>query len=184
MATSQEQYITDPAQLQESDLARNLADSSLADDTVESKETTTRHIAPPRRLALLQPLADPAMLAACRNPASQTTHRPDRGVGELIRHEYLDISALDKAWRHALSKAPPASHVTFDLRLPKPVGNGEAAQAIYWETAMPPSGQGFGISTRNVMRLMATIAIVARMRVQGDVRFSVSYGTVRRRACR
>ncbi|KAH6849676.1 hypothetical protein B0I37DRAFT_369558 [Chaetomium sp. MPI-CAGE-AT-0009] len=131
MATSQEQYITDPAQLQ----------PELTDGTVKSKETATRHTVPPRRLALLQPLADPAMFAACRNPASKTIHRPDSRVGEVVSHEYLDISALDKAWRHALSKAPPTSHVTFDLRLPKPVGDGEAVQPICWDTAMPQSGQ-------------------------------------------
>ncbi|KAK4235850.1 hypothetical protein C8A03DRAFT_46071 [Achaetomium macrosporum] len=175
MAPSQERYITDPAQLQELDLAGKLSDLNLADDPVNSEETTTRHAAPRLRLALLQPLADPAMFAACRNPAPKTIQRPDGRVREVIGHEYLDISALDKAWRHALTKAPPASHITFDLRLPKSVGDTEAVQQIYWDTAMPMDGQHFGISARNVMRLVAAIAIVARVRVQGEVHFGLSY---------
>jgi hypothetical protein len=174
MATSQEQYITDPAQLREFNLFEQPSNSSLPDGTVNTKETATQHSMPPLRLALLQPLACPVMFAACRNPAQESTHRSDDR--KAIDHEYLDISALDKAWRHALSKAPPVSQITFDLRLPKPVGDGEApVQTIYWDTAMPPNGQHFGVSPRSVMRLVATIATVARMRVEGDVHFKLSY---------
>lgn len=40
---------------------------------------------------------------------------------------------------------------------------------------MPLRGQDFGISPRSAMRLGATIATGARMRVQGDVHFKLSY---------
>jgi hypothetical protein len=174
MATPQEQHITDPAQLQESDLAVQLSDLNLADDPYKSGETT-QQAAPPLRLALLQPLVDPAMFAACRNPASKTIRHRDGRVSDVIGPEYLDISALDKAWRHALAKVSPTSHVTFDLSLPKPVDGGGAPQKIYWDTATPPTGQHVVILARNVMRLVASIATVTRMRVQGEVHFGLSY---------
>lgn len=141
MATPQELYITDPAQLQESVLAVKLSDFQNLADNPRNSEETTQHAAPRLRLALCQPLVDPAMFAACRNPAQ---------VSDTIGHEYLDVSALDKAWRHALAKVPPISHITFDLSLPKPVGNSEAPQKIYWDTAAPPTGQHVAILARNV----------------------------------
>ncbi|KAL2020050.1 hypothetical protein VTK56DRAFT_8953 [Thermocarpiscus australiensis] len=61
------------------------------------------------------------MFAACRNPASKTIRLPNGRVSDVIGHEYLDVSALDKAWRHALAKVPPTSHIIFDLSLPRPV---------------------------------------------------------------
>ena len=184
MTTSQEQYITDPAQLQALDCARQPDDSIPPDGSVKIKETRTPHTMPPLRLTLLQPLADPVMFLACRNPSPETTNRSDGR--KVINHEYLDISALDKAWRDALSRAPPASHITFDLRLPRPpAGDSEApVQTIYWDTEIPPSGQDFGISTGSVMRLVATIAIVARMRVQGDLHLKISHDEANRMSMR
>jgi hypothetical protein len=113
------------------------------------------------------------MLAACRNHASKRT----------VGHEYLDISALDMAWRNALVKVTPASHITFDLSLPKPVDvDSEARHKIYWDTATPLTGQHMVILARNVMRLVASVATVTRMRVQGDVHSHLA--TTRPRAYR
>ncbi|KAL2129898.1 hypothetical protein VTI74DRAFT_7157 [Chaetomium olivicolor] len=164
MAAPQERYITDPAQLQE----------FLADNRYNSGETT-QHAAPRLRLALLQPLVDPAMFAACRNLASKTIRHSNGRLGDVISLEYLDISALDKAWRHALATLPPTSHITFDLSLPKPVDDSEAPKKIYWDTVTPPTGQHVAILARNVMRLVASIATATRMRVQGEVHFGLSY---------
>ncbi|KAL2170766.1 hypothetical protein VTG60DRAFT_4421 [Thermothelomyces hinnuleus] len=199
MATSQERYIAHPAQLQEPDIAGQLSDLHLADGAAASEDATTRRAAPPRlRLALLQPLADPAVLAACRKPAPDAANLDDEDTGVVsppivgVGHEYLDITPLDEAWRKALVKAPPASHITFDLRLPRAVGGGgdgdnhndndedcsEAHPGIYWETTVPRRGEQFALPVRNVTRLVTTIAIVARMRAQGgggDARFGLSY---------
>ena len=174
MASPQELYITDPAQLQESDLAVKLSNLDLADSPDNAGEPTqqaTRRL----RLVLLQPLADVAMFAACRNPASKTTRLANGRVSDVIGHEYLDISALDKAWRHALANVPPTPHITFDLNLPQPVDDSEAPPKIYWDTATPPTKQHMAIVTRNVMRLVASLATVTRMRVQGEVHFELSY---------
>ena len=157
MAGPQERCITDPAQLHESDLAAS----------PDNAGETTQQATPRLRLVLLQPLADPAMFAVCRDPT-------------VIGHEtlYLDISALDKAWRHALANVPPTPHITFDLSLPNPVDDSQAPLKIYWDTATPPTKQHMAIVTRNVMRLVASLATVTRMRVQGEVHFGLVYDEV------
>ncbi|AEO53771.1 hypothetical protein MYCTH_2106573 [Thermothelomyces thermophilus ATCC 42464] len=191
MATSQERYIAHPGQLQEPDIAGQLSDLHLADGAATSEDATTRRPAPPRlRLALLQPLADPAVLAACRKPAPDAAaNLDDEDTGVVspaivgIGHEYLDITPLDEAWRKALAKAPPVSQITFDLRLPRAVGSDgdgseEAHSGIYWETTVSRRGEQFALPVRNVTRLVTTIAIVARIRARGgggDVRFELSY---------
>ncbi|KAL2180650.1 uncharacterized protein P884DRAFT_267386 [Thermothelomyces heterothallicus CBS 202.75] len=192
MATSQERYIAHPARLQEPDIAGQLSGLRLADGAAASEDATTRRAAPPRlRLALLQPLADPAVLAACRMPAPGAANLDDEDTGVVspaiagVGHEYLDITPLDEAWRTALAKAPPASQITFDLRLPRAVGSDgdgdgseEAHSGIYWETTVARRGAQFALPVRNVTRLVTTIAIVARIRAQGgggDVRFGLSY---------
>lgn len=174
MATPKERYITDPTQLQESDLAVELSDLCLAQNPHDSDETTQLAV-PQLRLALLQPLADPAMFAACRNPASKIRRSPDGWASHTIGPEFLDISALDKAWRQALARAPPASHITFDLSLPKPVDDSEAPRKIHWDTTTPLTEQDAAVLSRDVARLVAAIATVTRMRAQGDVHFGLSY---------
>ena len=171
MASPQERCITDPAQLQESDLAVKLSDLDLAGETTQQ---ATRRL----RLVLLQPLADPAMFAACRNPAPNTTPLVNGRVSDVVGHECLDISALDKAWRHALANVPPTPHITFDLSLPKPVDDSQAPPKIYWDTATPPTGQHVAILARNVMRLVASLATVTRVRVQVEVHFGLGYDEV------
>lgn len=169
MATAQERYITDPAQLQDLYSDAIPSGQTAADDTVYS-EKMAQHAMPRLRLALLHPLANPAMLAACRTPSN--------AARKFDSHEYLDISALDKAWRHAMVKAPPASHITFDLSLPKSVDDGDDGDApprVYWDTALPRDGHHFGVSARNVMRLAVCIATLTRVRAEGDVLFALSY---------
>ena len=174
MATSEERYITDPAQLEDPDLAVKLSDLDLAGNPQYSGEST-QYGAQRLRLALLQPLVNPAMFAACRVPEPKTVRIPNHSINDAASHEYLDISALDKAWRKALVKLPPASHVTFDLSLPKPVDDSDPPRKIFWETAMPRTGNYAAISARTVMRLVASIATVTRMRAQGDVHFELIY---------
>ncbi|KAH6637255.1 hypothetical protein F5144DRAFT_570051 [Chaetomium tenue] len=177
MATSQELHITDPAQLQALSLPTKLSDLGLAHNTATHKKTTTQQAMPPLRLALLQPLADPATLAACYDPPARTTHH----CGSW--DQALDISPLAKAWRQALAKAPPASHITFDLRLPgvvlrlpKRVGGGQApTRMVHWKPNAHGIERALGIPPHTVTQLVVTIATAARMRVPADLLFKVSY---------
>ncbi len=166
MATPQERCITDPAQLQEFDLAIKLSNLNMGDGPPNPWETT-QQATPRLRLSLFRPLADPAIFAACRNP---------RAIGYGNRREYLDITALDKAWRRALANVPPTPHITFDLSLPRPVDGSQTSPRIYWDTPRTsPSEQHVLISSRCVLRLVASIATLTRIRVQGEVQFGLSY---------
>lgn len=181
MATEEAQRITDPSQIQESDLSIKL--SNFAIETPEPGSGSPSQQARVR-LDLLQPLATPTMLAACRNPASRVVPFPDGRTSDAVGHEYLDISALSRAWRAALVQVPPVSRLTFNLSLPKPdnggKGEGEGEdgngfQKIYWDTATPARGQHLAVLARDVMQMVNTIATTMRMRGQGDVRFEVVY---------
>ncbi|KAI1270045.1 hypothetical protein F5Y18DRAFT_366925 [Xylariaceae sp. FL1019] len=146
------------------------------------------------RLALLQPLAQPEVLHACRNPSSRfgktcPSGRPFR------KSEVLDLTALDKAWRRAVSQSSPASVIVFDLSLPKLeeathesgtaakeeiVAEGESTpqdrfKKVYWTVSQPDNDDAVGVELRDVMRTAVTIASTTRMRApQGqDVRFDV-----------
>lgn len=161
MAAKEAPAITDPSQIQESDLSLGLS------------------------LHLLQPLATPTMLAACRSPASRVVptqdDRPSGSIGdEFIGDEFLDISALGKAWRQALAKVQPISRLTFNLSLPKPanLGEGEGEDAfhkVYWHTSMPADGHHLAVVAPEVMRLVITIATTTRVRLQGDVHFEIVF---------
>ncbi|KAJ5825877.1 hypothetical protein N7474_003015 [Penicillium riverlandense] len=175
MATDEAQRITDPSQIQEADLSIGL--SNLAIETpgpVSSSQPHTRQA----MLHLLQPLAAPAMLAACRNPGSRVVRFPDGRASDAVGPEYLDISALSKAWRQALAKVSPISWLTFNLSLPKPESEGEgedAFQKVYWDTDTPDKGHYLAVVGHDVITLIITIATTTRVRAQGDVRFEVVY---------
>lgn len=70
------------------------------------------------KLALLQPLANTEMFAACRNPSSRAIRLADGSVCGISNHEYLDIQPLNRAWRQAVKTMALPSEVTFDLTLP------------------------------------------------------------------
>ncbi|CAL5868548.1 uncharacterized protein PFLUO_LOCUS2775 [Penicillium psychrofluorescens] len=181
MATEEAQRITDPGQILESDLSVGLFNQAI--ETPEPGSSSQPHMRQ-ARLHLLQPLATPAMLAACRNQGSHVLLSLSGPSNEPVGHDYLDISALSKAWRQALSKVPPISRLTFNLSLPKPdsgEGEGErevAFEKVYWETTAPESGKHLAVLARDVMTMVITMATATRMRVQGDVRFEVLYDEV------
>ncbi|KAK3307581.1 uncharacterized protein B0T15DRAFT_530613 [Chaetomium strumarium] len=184
MSTLEERHITHPAQLQEPDVARQppdlnnsgcmplrrrfvalrltlvaqqLSGFNLADAPGSQTATTTQY-GPPLRLALLQPLADPAMFAACRR----------------MSDKILDISALDRAWRRATSRAPPPLRITFDLRLPEPLVDGHPFRWAHrgWSGGKEP----YSIMESEVKRLVLSIAIVVRARVKkGELRLALIY---------
>ncbi|KAI0124311.1 hypothetical protein BJ170DRAFT_638853 [Xylariales sp. AK1849] len=186
MAAEEERIITSPSQLQEADLSIGLSKLSIETGEPESQsQSPTRQV----RLALLQPLATPAMLVACRNPSSTVVRFPDGRASDATGHEYLDISALRKAWVQAVGKVLPVSLITFDLSLPQPDGSvegegegegvaegkGKRFRNVYWDTSTPSHGQHLAVLAPDVMRLAVSIATTTRMRVQGDLRFELVY---------
>ncbi|KZL87275.1 hypothetical protein CI238_10395 [Colletotrichum incanum] len=181
MAYGEPSPITDPSQVEEVDLSVRLSNLFVEMTGSESQsQLPTRHI----KLVLLQPLATPAMLAICRNPSSALSSMTiDSGDGNMTTapgNEYLNLTALDKAWRKAVGKVLPVSFITFDLSLPKPEssvekGGLDAFQSIHWEVSPPYQSMDPCIMTRDVMRLVITIATTARMRTQGDLGFDIIY---------
>jgi hypothetical protein len=130
------------------------------------------------KLVLLQPLANIDMLTACRNPDSRLIRKSDGSVCGTSNHEYLDIRPLSLAWRQAVTKVPPISHITFDLTLPRPVEDEKSTsgefQKVYWDTAVPKEG-GLAVGTQDVMTLAITLATGTRMRADGILKFRITY---------
>jgi hypothetical protein len=174
--------ITEPSLL--TDIAIKLSHLDLKDSLTS----------PPTTLVLLQPLANPATLAACL-PHSPTT--------SASNPQYVNLRPLSLAWRQAVIKTPPMPDLVFDLRLPFPVTlspssppeitivNGvRCVQAqpyiapvafqkdeppkIYWDIKVPREG-GLVLSTKDVMMMIITIATGVRMRVDGEVRFRLVF---------
>ena len=88
-------------------------------------------------------------------------------------HQYVNLQRLSRQWRQAITEAPPIAHLIFDLSLPRPEGE-EDFEKVYWDTRVPEEG-GSAVKTRDVMTLVITIATEMRMRVEGNVKFEVSY---------
>ncbi|EJD50546.1 hypothetical protein AURDEDRAFT_112174 [Auricularia subglabra TFB-10046 SS5] len=172
-------FIAHPNELGDLDLS--LALSSLSVETSGSASQTRT-----AKLALLQPLATPAMLAACRNPSSRVVRFP---YGESLGSEILNIAALGKAWRQALLAVPPVTHLIFDLSFPVLQASGDDGSIqmnppgdmplrLSWDTAIAPLAvhwQHLAIRAADVMRLAVTIATTVRMRAPGDIHFEVVY---------
>jgi len=75
-------------------------------------------------------------------------------------------------------KAPPIPYLTFDLALPKEDEKHKGLsqfQKVYWDTAMPNQEVSLGVHARDIMTLVITIATETRMRVDGNIRFEVTY---------
>jgi len=163
--------ITDPSLL--FDITKGLAslgiEANPSDSAPQIQEAT---------FALLQPLANANMLAACRDADSRLVRKSDGTICATSNHEYLNIRPLSKAWRRAVTKVQPISHITFDLTLPKADGGEKSTndgfQEVYWDTAMPQEG-GIAVHTQDVMTLAITLATGTRMRAQGPLRFGVTY---------
>lgn len=158
------QVVTDPAALALEDLTSDMSSTNL----------NNNDSAPPPKLvlSLLQPLANPEMLALCRNPASRFITMSDGRKSATTNSECLNLAPLNRAWRQAISKAPPRAEVVFDIRLP--VVSDPDAQKVYWIVALPRGG-GLGIEVQHVMTMALTIATGLRMRVKGECRFGVVY---------
>lgn len=151
--------------------------SSLAIEPPKLEVSTS---GPQTMLAILQPLANAAMLAACRNPNSRFLRMGDGTICGPSNYEYLNIRPLSAAWRLAMNQAAsnltPISDVMFDVTLPKGgESNGSGFQKVYWETtSIPPEG-GIAVYTQDVMTLVITLATAVRMRSSGEVRLGLTY---------
>lgn len=165
--------ITDPSQLLDLDLNARLC--NLAIGASPSSQLQPQQV----RLDLLQPLASPAMEAACQKPWPPVLKTPSDYLTEIIPENCLDISALSKAWRDALAKVPPMPRIIFNLNLPKPGSgegdDGDALQKFYWEGCKRVRGQHKAIVPQEVVKMVTTIAAVMHMRAQGEVHFALMY---------
>lgn len=132
------------------------------------------------------------MVEACRNPSSSILSAyPSGRNSKTIVSETLDLTVLDKAWRHTVSRLLPVSAIVFDISLPKPEAKRETRaeiaaegndhehdfQKIYWTVSAPDRNDTIAIELRDVMRIAVTIASTARMRVPlGEhVRFDIVF---------
>jgi hypothetical protein len=159
--------ITEPDLLNEFCITAGLVSLSTGPSRTSPEATPPTQKA---RLVLLQPLANPDMLQACRNPDSRVIWRSS-GL-----HEFLDIRQLSKAWRHATIKVRPFSHLIFDLTLPKQhEGRNDSFHKVYWDTGMP-QGDSLGVRVQDVMNLVMIIATETRIRAKGNVCFELVYG--------
>jgi hypothetical protein len=126
-------------------------------------------------LAILQPLKDHNMLAACRNPGSKFVLFADGSVCRPSDFEWLNIEPLGLAWRQAMLKIPALSQTTFDLSLPREGENTAGQQKVSWN-GMPRSEDGLGIPMQDVANLVVTLATMNRMRTKSDLKFEVTWG--------
>lgn len=166
--------ITDPSLLQESSIVTKL--SSLTINASKQPPESALQPPPQVKLVLLQPLANAEMLESCHDSSLNQGLKSDGSVYTMPKYEGLDIRPLSKAWRGALMKVPPITHLTFDLSLPKEVENTKGSfRKVHWDTDMPRDG-GVAVNAQRVMTLVITIATEIRMRAAGDVRFEVTYG--------
>lgn len=145
-----------------------LSDLSIEELTLLSTGSQTRRV----KLVLLQPLADAKMRAACRNPASRFLQMMDGSQGRPTNDEILNIQPLNAAWRQAITKATPPRDVIFDLTLPKGNTSTSGFERVYWSSALPREG-GLAVHFRDVMILAVTLATNIRMRVAGNLKFSI-----------
>ena len=183
--------ITGTHQIQDTILSIN--PSSLKIEPATGSESAP---SPKFSLALLQPLAQPRMVEACRSPSSRIISvHPSGRISKTPVSEILDLTALDKAWRRIVSQVLPVSAIVFDISLPKPEAKRETGaepnaetvakgndpeddfQKIYWTVSAPDSNDTVTIELRDVMRIAVTIASTTRVRVLWgeDVRFDVVF---------
>ena len=113
-----------------------------------------------------------------------------------MKHRFLNLESLGRAWREALLGIPPLSDLVFDLTLPtvdageesssmsnKGEGEGESGSGgksrVVWDRDMRSGDLEWGLETREVLRIVRTIATVMRMRIDrvgGRVGFAVVLG--------
>ncbi|PKX97903.1 uncharacterized protein P174DRAFT_436349 [Aspergillus novofumigatus IBT 16806] len=169
---TQLELVTDPDDLNEFHITAGLSSLNTGGSRAPPDPALrTRKV----KLVLLQPLAKPDMLAACRNPVSRVTRRSTGSVDGASTCEFLDIRPLSKAWRQATMKVPPFSHLIFDLTLPKAnEGRNDSFRKVYWDIGIP-QGDTLSVEVRDVMNLVVTIATETRIRTKGSVYFEIVY---------
>jgi hypothetical protein len=139
--------------------------------SIETQSDSARCI----RLALLHPLANTEMLAACRNPNSRFLRNCKGSIVRPSNHETLDIRPLGLAWRQVMANVSPFYEVTFDVTLQtkESITTPSNTQELYWEDTVPSEG-GVAIITQEVMNLVICLATAIRMRTKGDLCFKVT----------
>lgn len=174
MTLIEETRITDPAQL------ADLATHPPQGDNVPSPNNHSVV------LALLEPLSQKDMFAACRNPASREMHGPDGRVRGMSKDEYLNIEPLSTAWRHALRASTPLTHIVFDLTLPGVVIDEDGKEHVpCWDTALPYDSEVcMCVNIQHAANLTITLATATRARASGKLSFELRYDEAQRPSSR
>lgn len=127
-------------------------------------------------LALLQPLADPAIFAQCRGSMQRVIMPDGSPAATDTGIEILNIHYLSTAWRKALLETNSAwfGSITFDLTLPSvQIEETDPPVQLSWSCT---KGEGFDISDRDILNLVYTLATSMRMRAKtAGLRFSTFY---------
>ncbi|KAI0401662.1 hypothetical protein F4802DRAFT_600823 [Xylaria palmicola] len=159
--------IKDPSELEQLD--RSLSEPS----TGSASESPARGL----MLALLQPLANPEILAELNRKDGLQCFRLTGPKNTLFTYVSeleggVDMSDLGKKWRKAMAKvmagAPRLSSVTFDLTLPQQVNTTRGGMATLRQRYT-----GLCINIKEVRMLIATIATTTRMRMRGHMDLDV-----------
>jgi hypothetical protein len=120
--------------------------------------------APPMR-DLVFDLRLPLLTGTSASSASTTSGDEIRGVPRVPRVQRVqEVQALPL----------PSSTPTSSPETTSASGVQGGFQKLYWVTAVPREG-GLAVPTRDVMKLIVTIATGIRMRVGGDVRFGLVF---------
>ncbi|KAK4892148.1 hypothetical protein LTR27_009332 [Elasticomyces elasticus] len=138
----------------------------------EDVELVPAHI----KLQLFHALMDEILLAESRNPESKFM-RDENGprYDWPSENEYLDLTAVGKAWREAMLSVPTnlVGHVTFDQTLPQTLHIDGKEVSLHWETTL--TGVGVAVLTMDVSSLVIGMVTVLRMRRGGGVTFDAVY---------
>ncbi|EAW23692.1 uncharacterized protein NFIA_032560 [Aspergillus fischeri NRRL 181] len=141
------ELVTDPDHLNEFHITAGLSSLNTGTSGPSPEPAPrTRKV----KLVLLQPLANPDMLATCRNPVARVTRRSTGSVDGTSTSEFLDIRPLTNE------------------------GRNDSFRKVYWDIGMP-QGDTLSVEARDVMNLVVTIATETRIRVKGNVCFEMVY---------
>ncbi len=134
-------------------------------------------------LSLLQPLSNPPVLSACRDPESRYARDPAGNKCGLTNNEYLNLGTLSKSWRQQLVPfirqiQNPLTLVTFDAALPQYGLKENVERRIKWDVQANYRGDpietvDLNVEAQALMNLAITLATEVRMLRGPGTRFKV-----------